>query len=670
MIEAVWLRDLVVLLAAAIPIVFIFQKLSIPSIVGFLLAGVILGPHGAGVIASAEEVERIAELGVILLLFVIGLELSVGGMIRAGRAALLTGALQVLVTGAIVTGLAAVAGLPAAEAVFIGFLLVHSSTAVALKILSDRGQTDALQGRLATSIAIFQDLCLVPMMLLVPVLAARQEMEVGHVLTALLQAGAVVVAIVAVTRLVFPAVLRQVARLRIGELFTGTVVLFCLGTAWLAGQLGLSLAFGALIAGLVISESDYSHQVVAQIVPFRDTFSSLFFMSIGMLLHVDFLFAHIPQLALAVTVLVALKAGIIAFVVRALQGSLRVAVVVGVCLGQIGELAFVLARFALPYELLPETHYAAFVAVAVLSMLVTPLLVTPVERLAFRLQGWFGSPEQEGEPGADHLSGHVLIIGYGLNGRNLARVLRETGLAYRVVELNADIVTSARREREPILFGDATRPEVLRAAGVAWAHVIVVAISDPVSTRRIVALARERNPRATLIIRTRYVAEIDELYRLGASEVIPEEFETSVEIFARVLRRMHVPRNIITLQVDLIRQERYGMLRGLRLPQQSLSDIQQILAATLTETVLIQPGSPADGGTIRDIGLRERAGVTIIAVVREGRALTNPAAGFQIAGGDVLVLLGSHAELDRALEILSPPAAGASSLATSVPPKD
>jgi CPA2 family monovalent cation:H+ antiporter-2 len=652
MAEAPLLRDLLVLFATAIPIVFVFQRLNVPSIVGFLIAGVVIGPHGLGLVPHAEEVERLAEFGVVLLLFVVGLELSLEQLLHLGRTVLLCGTLQVLLTGMAATALALLAGISRVEALFIGFLVVHSSTAVALKLLADRGEVDSPHGRLATGIAVIQDLFLVPMMLLIPLLGAQEGVAVKQIGIALGQAAGVVVLIVIAARLILPKLLGLIVRLRIRELFTAAVVLFCLGTAWLAAQLGLSLAFGALVAGLVISESEYSHQAVAEILPFRDTFNCIFFTSVGMLLHLRVLDHWAPVLALLLLV-IGVKGTILGLVTGMVTGSLRVAALVAASLCQVGELSFVLARFAAPFGLLAPERYDLFLAVTVLSMLATPLLLSLAPTVVLRLQkvfGWHAAPVTE----AEALHGHVVIIGYGLNGRNLARVLRETGLTYRILELNPDSVTTARKAGEPILFGDATRAEMLERVGVPGAHVVVVAISDAAATRRIVAIVRQLNPHATMIVRTRYVAEIDALYRLGATEVIPEEFETSVEIFARVLRRLRIPRNVINVQIDIIRQERYGMLRGVSLPRQSMQDIQHLLAATLTETYLVDETSPAAGKTIRELALRRESGVTIIAAVRGGKPTTNPSPDYRIEPGDTLVLLGNHAELDRAMDVLQP----------------
>lgn len=651
MTEGSILRDLVVLFAAALPIVVVFQRLNIPSVVGFLIAGIVIGPHGIGLIAQSAEVESLAELGLVLLLFVVGLELSLSELTRVGHAVFWSGALQVLVTAGVTCLIARAAGVAASTAVLFGFLVAQSSTAIVLKVLGDRGEIDAPHGRMTVGILLIQDLCLVPMMLLARLLAAPASASWLAVAAVLVQAATAVALIVFAARLLMPAALRWIVRLRSRELFTGAIVLFCVGTAWLASQFGLSLALGALIAGLVISESEFSHQAVADILPFRDAFNSVFFISIGMLVHVDFVVAHLPALLAAAAGVMVLKALVTPAVIVPFYGSARVAIMVGLALAQIGELAFVLARFAVPAGLLTSTHYQVFVAVAVLTMLAAPFLINAAPAVSYALRSILGGalPEAEAERA---LRDHVLVIGYGLNGENLARVLQETGLPHLVIELNPERVDAARAAGKPVLYGDATRLEVLRKAGVATAHVIVVAISDPVATRRIVALARQRNAGVPIIVRTRYVTEMGELHRLGATEVIPEEFETSVEIFARVLRRLRVPRNVITLQVDLIRRQGYGMLRGLALPRQTLDQLTNILAATTTETFMVPATSPAAGRTIRALQLRHNTGVTIIAVVHAGQPLTNPSPEVRIEAGDILVMLGSHAQLDQAMQQL------------------
>ncbi len=459
--------------------------------------------------------------------------------------------------------------------------------------------------------------------------------------------------IVGVARLLLPALLARIVRLRSRELFTGTIVLVTVGTAWLAGQLGLSLALGALIAGLVISESEYSHAVVADVLPFRDTLNSIFFISIGMLVPVDRLWMDASYLILLTGAAMLGKTIIAVCVVLPFYRSWRVALLTAVALSSLGELAFVLTRFALPSGMLSQPQYEIFTTVAVLSMLTAPFLMTA-------LPAWLDRLDRQREiqpvaPASPPPRPPVLIIGYGLNGENLARVLLSTGIPYIILELDPMRVAAAGARGENVIFGDATRPQVLEQVGAEHAAVVVVAISDVVATRRIVAHLRQLNPSVPVIVRTRYLAEMENLRRLGATEVIPEEFETSVEIFARVLRRLHVPRNVITRQIELIRVEGYRMLRSVKLPNQTLDQLTSILAATTAESFLVTPRSPAVNKSLRDLRLREETGVNVIAIVRGGVSHASPEADFVIQAGDILMLVGAHAQLDHGLRVLQGP---------------
>ena len=649
------LRDLVILLAASLPIVFVFQRIRVPPLVGFLVAGFVIGPFTTGLIDSTETADVLAEVGVVLLAFAVGVDISLAEFSRIRRIALAGGGLQVVATIAVVAVLTSTLGFPTSEAVVLGFLVALSSTVIVLKVLSDRAELTSPHGQATLGVLLFQDLCVLPMMLLLPILSRPEEINALQIIATLGKALVAVGAIFYAARIVLPAVLRQVLRLGIRELFVGVVVLFCLGTAWLVAQFGVSLAIGAFVAGLVISESEYSHQVLAEILPFRDLFNSVFFISMGMLVDLQLVLDHLPIVIGSAAGIIVLKSLFGSLSVLPFTRSARIALIVGVSLAQVGEFSFVLARQGTQLGVLAVPTFQAFLTVSVLTMLLTPFLMAAAPAVAMRVTGGAESDlpsETSPSPG-----GHVLIIGYGLNGRNLARVLRETGIAYRILDMNAEAVRAAAKQGEPIEFGDATRPVVLRHVHAQRAAVIVVAVSDPVATRRIVSIAEELNPNADLIVRTRYVSEIEELYRLGANEVIPEEFETSVEIFARVLRRMHVPRNIIGMQVDLIRGERYAALRGLALPRQHLADLHAALEASTTETYRLLARSVAAGQSVRDLDLRRRTGVTLIAVVRGGRSFSNPSPELGLQEGDVLVLLGSHAELAAAMRLLDPPSA-------------
>ncbi|RMF23782.1 MAG: hypothetical protein D6760_04740 [Deltaproteobacteria bacterium] len=647
------LTDLVVLLTVSLPVVFLCQKLGLPAVVGFVVTGVVIGPSATGLIASSGRVETLAEIGVVLLLFAIGLEVSLASLLRLRRVVLTSGLLQVATTTAVAAAAAATFGLDWGPSLVAGFVVALSSTAVALKTLADRGDADTPHGQLALGVLVFQDIAVLPMLFVLPLLAGSAGFAVGGLLVALAWAAAGVAAIVVTARVVVPLVFAQIVKLGSRELFTGTVMLTCFGTAWLAGASGLSLAIGAFVAGLVVSESEISHQVVAEVLPLRDLFSSIFFVSIGMLVDIPFLSGHLWPLAVAVPCVVGLKWLAGAGAVLAVRRSLRLGLLAGAALAQIGEFSFVLAEEARRAGIFTGDAFQLVVATAAVTIALTPVLVAAAERIAPRAEVPLVEAPDKG--GGLPRSGHVVIVGYGLNGGNLARVLAETSIPYCVIDLDGAAVESAREAGHPVLYGDATRRHVLERAHVGEATTVVVAIRDAAATRAIVSLARRMNETAAIVVRTHYVAEIEDLYRLGADEVIPEEFETSVEIFARVLGRLDIPRNVIAAQIDALRAEHYALLRGRGSTRQYLDTLYDIFMAATTITYLVRDGSPAIGRTLDEIGLRRATGATVIAVVRDGRAMANPSLSTVVERGDILVLLGNHAEITAARAALDPP---------------
>lgn len=645
------LRDLVVLVAVAIPVVAIAQRFRIPSVVGFLLTGIAIGPSGLGLIARADSVSGIAEVGVVLLLFAIGLELPLSRVLRMGRPLVLGGALQVGLTMAVVALLAAGFEVPWPRAVFFGALVAMSSTTILLKTYQDREELEAPHARVAVAILLFQDLCVVPLMLLVPVLggaSAGAGAVAGRIGLSLLA----VVGLVVGGRVLLPWLLEKVVATGNRELFTLGIVFFGLGAAFLASLAGLSLAVGAFLAGLVISESEYGLQALSDVLPFRDVFSGIFFASVGMLFDLGVLVRE-PLLFLAVVIgLQVVKALVAAVAVKALGRSLEVSLRAGLGLAQVGEFAFVLAAAGLPLGLFPAGSYQVFLGASVYSMLVAPFLIHAAGPLAERLAhlGRRAAPRtaRPGDAAHGELADHVIIVGYGLNGRNIARALRAAGIAYVVLEQNGELVRRAKERGERVLFGDGTRAGVLKRAGVARARVLVFAIAVSQEELRGVAVARSLNARLRIIVRTRYVAAVRDLERAGANEVVPEEFETSLEIFARVLRAFAVPANVVRREIDAARGSRYEMLRGLVLPDLRYDALDRLGVEAHVETVAVEAGSEAIGHNAVDLHLRTRSGATVLAAVRDGVAIYEPDSAFGYRAGDVVVLVGTEEALERA----------------------
>jgi CPA2 family monovalent cation:H+ antiporter-2 len=650
------LQEFVVVLAAAVLIIYISHKLRLPSVVGFLLTGVLIGPGGFSLVKNTGTVNVLAEIGVVMLLFTIGLEFEPGRLKRIQRYFWAGGGLQVSLTTSATVIVLILFSVPFREALFYGFLVSLSSTAVVLKILADRGETDAPQGRISLGVLIFQDLAIVPMIALVPVLANSGAVSLGAVgLRFGLSALAIGTAF-ALARFLMPRILHLVVNTRIREVFLIATLFIVLGMALLTSLLGLSLALGAFLAGVVLAESDYTHQVVSDIVPFKDLFNSLFFISVGMLLDVGAVWEFRTLVLVLVVSILAVKFAVVVLTVGLLGYGSRIAVLTGLALAQIGEFSFVLAGVGRANGLLQGDIFQTFVASSILTILATPFLIRSGPSLAARGEKAFAwkrrAAHGAGEPACD-LEGHVIIAGYGLNGRNLAHVLKEAGISYFIIDLNPVTVREASAAGELIIFGDVSSRTILEQAGARRAKGIVFAISDPLVTRRGVKAVREINPRLFSIVRTRFASEIDDLLKLGADDVIPEEFETSIEIFTRVLEKYHVPRNIIDAQVKVLRGECYGMLRGSCDAVRPVAGrIADLLAAGTAETYFVGLGAWPAGKTLGAIDLRGRTGATVIAVVRGEESFSSPGAEFGIMEQDTLVLVASHRDIDRAFAYL------------------
>ncbi len=649
-------KDLLILLLASIPIAFICHRLRLPAIVGFMVTGIMIGPSAFGLIKDAHAIEFLAEIGVALLLFTIGLEFSLKRLMEMKRLVLGAGGGQVLITVLVVMGFVKLTGHPINKALFYGFLLALSSTAIVMKSYADRLEIDTIHGRAGIGILLFQDLCIVPMMLLIPILSGQQGATPVTIAITLGKAAAVIVGIIFSARTVVPFLLYQVVRLRSSEVFIIFVVLVSLGTAWLTSHFGLSMALGAFLAGIVLSESEYSHQIVSDILPFRDVFNSIFFISIGMLLSLTVLVQNLATVMSWLAAIILVKMLVVAVVVRLLGYSLRISFTVGLGLAQVGEFSFILAKLGYGQSLIEQIDYQIFLATSILSMIATPFLIQIAPLIGQAIQSRFNLGRTPAESEADQaspahkLNNHVVVVGYGMNGRNLSKVLHRIGIPYIVLELNAETVRSSQATGVPIYFGDVGRQQVLQHFGIAQAAIMVLAISDPLTTRRAVALARELNPNLHIIARTRYMSEVTGLFDLGASEVIPEEFETSIEIFSRVLKQYGISRNVIENEVLEIRKEGYEMLRSTSLPVVESNRLSEAFAAATADTIYVQHDSYSIGKTLKDLDLRHHTGVTVTAIVRDGVMDINPGPEFRIEPEDILVLIGTTECVDQAMD--------------------
>ncbi|HEX6942579.1 MAG TPA: cation:proton antiporter [Gemmatimonadaceae bacterium] len=650
------LRDLVVLVAIAIPAVLLAHRLKIPTLVGFLFTGIVIGPHALGFVQDVHSVNQMAEIGSVLLLFAVGLELSLSRIVKMGRYVIQGGTIQMLGTMGIVASVAIIAGLRVNSAILWGALIALSSTAIILKIYADRGELDSSHGRVVVAILLFQDLCVVPLMVLMPLLAGTEQGALALV-RAIVVTAVVTGGLIVAGRFIVPRFLARVTTLRNQEIFTLCVLAIGLGAAFLTSRFGLSLALGAFLAGLVVSESEYGLQALSDILPFRDTFSGIFFTSIGMLLNIQFFFQNaLLVLAVAIGVIV-LKTIAGYFVVRFVKRSARAGIIVGLGLAQVGEFSFVLASVAATHGLLAGNEYQVFLGAAIMTMLAAPFLVAASANVADWILRNRTVPTMEFATrevrAARPLTDHVIIVGYGLNGRNLARALRSAGIAYAVMDSNGQKVRDARLDREPIFFGDGTRGEVLERIGIQRARMLVFAIASHQDEKRGIAVARHLNKKIHIVTRTRYVSDIEELYALGANEVVPEEFETSLEIFARVLRRYGVTEGRIREQAEEARRDHYDLLRqrGTNLTRVD-GFLSPIAARVEMETVTVRRASQAVGKSLNDLNAL-CGGARVAAVIRGGQVRYDLDATSNLSVGDTVVLIGPAESLAAAIKVFS-----------------
>ncbi len=645
--------DILIVFTIALIVGLVFNRIKVPPLVAFILTGIIVGPYGFSLIQSEEQVTALAEIGIILLLFTIGLEFSFKELWKIRLIAMVGGALQVGLSFAFFCGLALLFGWPAGEAILMGFLLSLSSTAIVLKILHERGEIDSPHGSIALGILIFQDLAAIPMIMAIPFLASTTLFSIEPLLSStdlvwlVFQDIAIVVTLIVSAKWFIPRILYEIAKTKNQEMFLLFVILICFGVAWLVSFTGVSLAIGALLAGLIISGSEYSHQAVSIVLPFRDIFTSFFFISVGMLLNIHFALANIWLVIFLILVVVVAKTLLATAAPLALGYPLRTAALSGLALAQVGEFSFIIAQSGMVAGILPVDTYQMFLAIALVTMAATPFVLDFGHPLTSRLcripalaviaQGSCGVDDGKHHP---ERKDHLVIIGYGVTGQNLARAARHGNIPRAIIELNPDLVTEARLEGEPVIFGDATSDGVLNHAGIQAARIAVIAINDPVAIRKITAQVRRLNAGITIIVRTRYVSEMEVLYIMGADEVIAEEFETSVEIFTVVLHKYFIPRDQIETFIGEVRASGYQMLRKRSEPVAGLPDLVKNIPDITVTAFTVEKGSPLVGKTLGEFNLRKRHNITILALQRGGESITAISGETQLEADDVAIVYG------------------------------
>lgn len=655
------LTDVVVIFALAVVVLLVCHYARVPTVIGLLVTGAIAGPYGFRFVSAVENVEMLAEIGVILLLFTIGLEFSLRDLLRMKRAVLLGGVLQVVLTLVLSVLCAAIAGGTAFRtSIFIGFLVSLSSTAIVLKDFQERATVESPQGKAALAVLIFQDIAVVPMMIATPILGGNASPAPMEIVKLLAQAVGIVAVVLLAARSVIPRLLHHIARMRSRELFLLSVVVVCFAVAWLTSSIGLSLALGAFLAGLIISESEYSYQALSSILPFRDIFTSFFFVSIGMLLNVRVVLEEPVAIGVLVVLVFAVKV-VTGFIALRIAGfSLRASLLAALAVWQIGEFAFILSRVGVDAGLLSAEMYQIFLAVTIITMAATPFTLRLAPSVAQRVlrsalvrRVSQARTETDAPPVDEGLRDHLIVIGFGPSGRHLVKAARVAHIPYTIIEMNAETVEAERSKGEPVFYGDASQEYILEHVKIRQARVVVIAISDLFATRQAVQMARYLNPNVHIIARTRFLHEEQALYDLGASEVIPEELEASIEIFSRVLVKYFVPHDDVEQLIAEVRADKYKMLRSTDVPSTTFPDVRSYLSDMDIATVRVKARSVVLGRTLDDIALRRDYGVTLLAIRRGAELVANPGADIALEGNDILVLFGAPENIARVAELVS-----------------
>jgi CPA2 family monovalent cation:H+ antiporter-2 len=639
-VEHGFLTDVVALVAAGAAIAYVCFRLGLVPIVGFLIAGVVIGPNGLGLVHDRALVDAAAEIGVMFLLFTIGIEFSLEKLGEMKIAIFAGGGLQVVLASLGMMALLLPFDVPWRQGLFTGFLVALSSTAIVLKLLADRGETAAPHGRIGLGILIFQDLAVVVMVLLVPMLGGTGG-SAGEIGWALGKAAAIIAAVLVIARRLMPVVLEQVARTCSPELFLLTIIAICLGTALLTNLAGVSLSLGAFLAGLVVSESRFSQHALGEVLPLQILFSATFFVSVGMLLDLGFLVTHLSLVLLGIAAVLLVKVLTTGASVHALRARWSVAAATALMLAQVGEFSFVLERAGRAMDLSPAGLGAAgsqaFIATTVVLMILTPFLTAAGGRAARHTARAAPEPEPAALaplPGRPAKQNHVVVAGYGQAARRLVRVLEGSGIPYVITTLSPEGASEAEAQGFPVLRGDSSRQHTLLLAGADHAKVLVVADDDPAMAHRIASVARLVNPTMRIVVRTRYIAEMEPLTTAGADRVIAEELESVVQLFADVMRSYDLQPDEIERHEEAVRRGGYAALRATERLAEPVVECAVGADCLARRTVTVREGAPV-------VGLdAARLPVIVEAVRRDGGQLPRPCEA-TVRPGDELVLAGT-----------------------------
>ncbi|UTW13949.1 cation:proton antiporter domain-containing protein [Marinobacterium rhizophilum] len=649
--EQGFFHQFLTIIAAAVVVISLFRRLGLPPILGYVCVGTLLGPYALGLVSNDDSIALLSELGVVFLLFMLGLEFSLPRMIAMRRTVFGLGSLQVLGTTALIMGLATLAGLPFAASLIVAGALALSSTAIVTRELIGRSEINALHGRLSVGILIFQDLAAVFFLILVPTLGSdHSSLDLQALIPTLLQGGAILVVLLVFGRTLLPRLLNEVAKSRSDELFVLTTLVAALTAAWLTHAAGLSMALGGFLAGMMLGESRYRHQLEADIRPFRDVLLGLFFVSVGMQLNLTALAQNGHWVLLLTLGLLLLKGSLIALAAWLLQRDLPNALRAGICLAQGGEFGFALLTLASSHQLIGSELHAQVVAIIILSMLATPLLIRFSASLSRRIH----SPRtSSAEPALsaplpadlEEMSDHVILCGYGRVGQVITRFLQPLQIPYITIDSDPRRVQQAAAAGERIYYGDARRTDLLKTLGSSRARLLILTFPSDNDALSALHGLKHHFPDLPVLVRTQDDSRLQELQDAGATEVIPEALEGSLMLVSHVLTLLDIPRDAINSHIDQVRQERYRLLHGYYQGGQPKRDPAR---AEILHPVVLPPGCHGAGHSLNELHI----GAEVESIRRGDALLSGISMDTQLADNDIVILRGSVRAVERAEAIL------------------
>jgi len=637
-----FLQEITIVFILSSFVIFLFNKMKLPSILGFIISGLLAGPYGFKLISEVEQVNLISEIGIILLLFTIGLEFSLKKLNKIKDIFFYGGSLQVF--GTIILTFAAayfILGFPVKLSLVISFIISLSSTAIVLKIFQEQGETQTPHGNISVGILIFQDITVVIMLLLIPYMSAGAQADFAGIIYALLKSALIILGFFLVARKIVPKLIYEVLKLQNNELFLIFSLSICFIIAFIANKAGLSLAFGAFLAGIIISESEYSHHVFENIMPFKEVFVSFFFISIGMLLNINFFLQRPFVIILLALLIMFFKCIIVILGMRIIKIPLKAAFLAGISLSQIGEFSFLLTRFAYENGILSDAIFQYLISSTIITMMLSILLIKEMHAVV----GWldrfvsFDALEKGERKSDSSLKNHVIIIGYGISGKNLVKSCKTFNIPYVIIEFNPKTVRYYSIKEENIFFGDASQEHVLKEANIEEAKLVSLAISDPVATRRTVYKIREIAPSIDIIARTRFYQEVNGLRSLGADYVVAEEYEASIRIFNIVLNKYLVSGDDIDKFEKLLRKNSYQAF-GDYSETDTFHDLLNNIPEYEIQTLSLKNLPSFVGKTFEDLQLIRRFDILVLAVKKGDELIANPLADRVLESGDQLVVFG------------------------------